>query len=122
MAGSSGQMRKILLPLVLLATISTYSDEPKTVTGWVSDAHCKAAHVGGKNPDCVRKCVKGGADVGHPEWEAQDMVLIVDGTDEVLTIANPDALKGHEAKHVTLSVDRTENRIHVTKVVSADAP
>jgi hypothetical protein len=113
---------KIFATALLLAALTTAAAETteKTVTGWVSDAHCGVAHVGGKNPSCVAKCVKGGAHIGHPEWKAQDMILVVDGSQELVVIANPDALTGHEAKHVTVAGTMKEDRLHVTSVKAAE--
>jgi hypothetical protein len=101
---------------------STQADDTKTYTGWVSDAHCGAAHVGGKNADCVRKCVKGGAHVGHPEWTPQAMVLVLDETNEVVVISNPEKLAGHEAEHVKVTARVGEDqRIEVLEFVPVES-
>ncbi|HKR65351.1 MAG TPA: hypothetical protein VJZ00_16585, partial [Thermoanaerobaculia bacterium] len=78
---------------------------------------CGAEHVGGKGADCVRKCVKGGAHIGHPEWEAQAMVLVVDKTEQILVIDNPELLAGREAQHVTLKAETNGDHLRVLEVV-----
>ena len=106
-------MRKnIFLAAAVLAfcLASTQADDTKTYTGWVSDAMCGASHVGGKNAECVRKCVKGGAHVGHPEWTAQAMVLVLDDTNDVVVISNPEKLAGHEAEHVKVTARVGEDK------------
>jgi hypothetical protein len=40
----------------------------------------------------VRKCLKGGARVGHPEWKPQRMVFVADARDEIFVVANSEAL------------------------------
>lgn len=79
---------------------------------------CGAEHVGGANASCVKKCLKGGADAGHPEWAAQAMVLVLDDSQKVLTVKNPEALSGREAKHVVVDVVAEEDgAIRVVRVV-----
>jgi len=96
---------------------SAQADDTKTYTGWISDAMCGAEHVGGKNAECVRKCVKGGAHVGHPEWTAQAMVLVLDDTNDVVVISNPEKLEGLEAEHVKVTAKVAENKsIEVVEV------
>jgi hypothetical protein len=106
---------------LLFTFAATTADDVKTYSGWVSDANCGTAHVGGKNPDCVRKCIKGGAHVGHPEWTAQAMVLVVDETNEILVIDNQDALAGHEAEHVQVKAVPGEAS-HIKVLELLDAP
>ena len=101
----------VALPLVLACA---HAQQPNVVKGWVSDAMCAAEHVGGANPSCVKKCLTGGAAVGHPEWEAQAMVLVVDGTNQILTVDNPALLAGHEAQLVTV-----EGKVSGTHIVIA---
>ena len=113
-------MKFIAVASLLVLACSTTTPPPKKTTsyrGWVSDANCGAAHVGGKNPSCVRKCLKGGAHVGHPEWTAQAMVLVLDGDERIVTIANPEALLGREAEHVTVEGVLEGDTLRVTSVV-----
>jgi hypothetical protein len=113
--------------LAAAALLFTFAAAPaddsnvKTYSGWVSDANCGTSHVGGKNPDCVRKCIKGGAHIGHPEWTAQAMVLVVDETNEILVIDNQDALAGHEAEHVQVKAVAGEAS-HIKVLELLDAP
>ena len=90
--------------------------ETVQLKGWVSDAHCTTSHVGGKNPSCVKKCVKGGADIGHPEWEAQAMVLVEDETNKVIVIADAATLSGFDSKHVTITGQFDGEKFQVEKV------
>jgi hypothetical protein len=87
------------------------------ISGWVSDAMCGAEHVGGKNASCVTKCLKGGAAVGHPEWEAQAMVLVVDGSERILVVDNPDTLISRAAQHVRVRGTVAGDHLHVDQVL-----
>ncbi len=39
--------------------------------GWISDESCGTQHTKPGRGDCVQKCWRGGASVGHPEWKPQ---------------------------------------------------
>jgi hypothetical protein len=107
-----------LAAAALLALACATHQSAPVITGWVSDASCGAAHVGGKNPSCVVKCAKGGAHVGHPEWTPQPLVIVEDGSGKLLVIDNPESVTGLEAQHVKihgrvhdgdrLAIDRVE--------------
>ena len=53
--------------------------------------------------DCVLKCLRGGAQIGHPEWKAQRMVLVTDKGQKIWVVENPEALKGYEGRHVNIT-------------------
>lgn len=84
---------------------------PKSVkvAGWISDSQCGADH-GSKGPDasCVAKCIKGGA----------KPVFVDDAKNDVWTIDNPDAVKGHYGHHITLTgtEDVATKQVHITGV------
>ena len=44
------------------------------------------------------------------------MVVVTDGDQKILTVDNPDALKGHEGHHVAVSGHVTGDGIHVMSV------
>ena len=111
-------MRRAIGLVLLFAFAACAHTRQQTVSGWVSDAHCTVAHVGGKGADCVRKCIKGGAHIGHPEWTPQAMVLVVDGTESVLVVNNPETLTGHEATHVTVKGRVDGDRIQVSELLA----
>jgi hypothetical protein len=104
---------------VVLFTLSCASGSgpAKTISGWVSDASCGAAHVGGKNPECVTKCLKGGAHIGHPEWTAQAMVIVVDGSESLMVVDNPEKLTGREAQHVIVRAKVAGDHMRVVEVL-----
>ena len=93
-------MRKVLL--ICLAYVSLFAlsamafddmGKSATVNGWVSDSKCgvKGANAGARGlhqevPRCGDK-----------------MVVVTDGDQKVLTVDNPDALKGHEGHHVAVT-------------------
>ena len=89
--------------LLQVAIAASAKSKPITVTGWVSDESCGALHTKPGGEDCVLKCLKGGAHVGHPEWKPQRMVFVTDEGHKIWVVVNPKALKGFEGKHVTIT-------------------
>jgi hypothetical protein len=104
----------LLLQVAIAASAKTKSI---TVNGWVSDEGCGALHTKPGGEDCVLKCLRGGAHVGHPEWKPQRMVFVTDEGQKIWVVVNPKALKGLEGKHVTITgyLHAVSKRIRVTK-------
>jgi hypothetical protein len=91
-------MRKFLFVLAALALVSllataSFAGDAATVNGWISDSKCgvKGAHEGAA--ECTKKCLDAGA----------KMVVVTDKDQKVLTVSNPEALKGHEGHHVAVT-------------------
>ena len=101
-------MRKVLctifaLSLVCFIAMPMFAADAQTVNGWVTDSKCgvKGAHAGAE--ECTKKCLEAGA----------KMVVVTDGDQKILTVANPDALKGHEGHHVAVTGHVEGDSIHV---------
>ena len=103
-------MKKVLLiclavSFVLALSALALDDMGKstTVNGWVTDAKCgaKGANAGGEA--CTKKCLAAG----------EKMVFVTDKDQKVLTVDNPDALKGHEGHHVAATGSVKGDSIHV---------
>ena len=100
--------QSIAAAILLFAAMSVaFAAEGKNVawTGWVNDAKC-----GSKvNASCARKCIGAG--------EARVFVNDVDKS--VLSVANQDALKGHEGQHVKIegSVDGSTLTVSSVSVI-----
>lgn len=115
-------MKKLILSILaacLVLSASAVGREKRvTVTGWVSDEHCGARHTKPGGEDCVKKCMRGGASVGHPEWKPQRMVFVTYEEKKIWVVENPDALKGHEGHHVKIAgrVNAARNSVHVAEV------
>ncbi|HYM00916.1 MAG TPA: hypothetical protein VEZ90_18305 [Blastocatellia bacterium] len=92
-----------LSPVRALASRGSARRKPVSISGWISDSACGAAHARPGGADCVRKCIAGGASIGHPEWKPQKMVLVDDSKGDIWTVENPDALKGDEGLHVKVT-------------------
>jgi len=77
-----------------------------TVNGWVVDDKCgaKGAHAGAE--ECTKKCLAAGA----------KMVVVTDGDNKVLSVENPDALKGHEGHHVAVTGTMGKDSVKVESV------
>lgn len=81
-------------------------DKESSVNGWISDAKCGAKGANAGAEACTKKCIAGG----------EKMVVVTDSDQKILAVENPDALKGHEGHHVTVSGHVTGDSIHVMSV------
>src|SRR5512147_3051066 len=105
-------MRKLLPILACLALFSVVAfASDNGMTGYIVDSKCgaKAAHEG--NEACTKKCLEAGA----------KPVFVDDNTKEVLNISNPDAIKGHEGHHVTITGAVENGSVKVENVEMAAA-
>jgi hypothetical protein len=101
-------MRKFLFAVAALALVSliataAFAGDATTVNGWVSDSKCGAKGANAGAADCTKKCIKEGA----------AMVVVTDTDQKVLTVDNPDALKGHEGHHIAVTGHVDGDKIHV---------
>jgi hypothetical protein len=89
--------------------------------GWISDEACAAEHTKPGRADCVQKCWRGGAAVGHPEWKPQRAVFVADDDQAIWIVDNPEAVKDFPAAHVVLAgqFDSAKKTIHVEKITPA---
>jgi hypothetical protein len=107
-------MKKLLLMVCALAFMASgsFAKGPKTtkVSGWVSNEKCGAKDS--QNADCTKKCVGNGS----------KLVIVSDKDKNVLNVDNPDALKGHEGHHVTVTGKTDNGTLHVDKVEMTKEP
>jgi hypothetical protein len=110
----------LICALVALGSVSA-QQKNASWTGWISDEACAAEHTKPGRADCVQKCWRGGASVGHPEWKPQRAVLVSDGDKTVWIIENPEAVKDFPAEHVAVTgqSDSAKKTIHVEKIAPA---
>jgi hypothetical protein len=89
--------------------------------GWISDESCGALHTKPGRADCVQKCWRGGASVGHPEWKPQRAVFVADDDHAIWIVENPEAVRDFPAAHVALAgqFDSAKKTIRVEKVTPA---
>lgn len=106
-----------------LAALASSSAQQKNAprAGWISDEACGAQHTKPGRADCVQKCWRGGASVGHPEWKTQRAVFVADADQAIWIIENPEAVKDFPAVHVLLAgqFDSSKKIVHVEKVTPA---
>src|SRR4029077_9123357 len=86
--------------------------------GWISDESCGTQHTKPGRADCVLKCWRGGASVGHPEWKPQRAALVPDDDQGIWIVENPEAVRNFPAAHVVLAgkFDSAKKTIHVQKI------
>jgi hypothetical protein len=107
MKNGSNAVFCVALAAMSLAPLSAFA-ATVTLNGWVSDSKCGVAHgAKGPDPDCVSKCIQGGA-----------KPVFVDAAGKVWAIDDPDAVKGHYGHHVSVvaTVDETKKAVHIEKV------
>jgi hypothetical protein len=109
--------------LLLLACCAIPAQSDQRGEKWiavVSDSACGAEHSPGGHADCIRKCVRGGAAIGHPEWKPQELVLVRASDRSVWGVDNPSSLTGFEGQRVRVNVevDAKGRRVHVVKVIA----
>lgn len=117
---------RIVFPLLLpcgLALLGSVSAQQKSAsrTGWISDESCGAEHTKPGRADCVQKCWRGGASVGHPEWKPQRAVFVADGDQAIWIVENPEAVREFPAAHVLLAgnFDSAKKTVRVEKITPA---
>ncbi len=103
-------MRKLLMLCLALSfffalTALAFDEMGKstTVNGWVTDDKCGAKGASAAAEACTKKCLEKGA----------KMVIVTDQDQKVLTVENPDALKGHEGHHIAATGHVMGDSIHV---------
>ncbi len=104
-------MKKSVLILVAASLVSlvgvlAYAADSATVNGYVSDSMCGAKGANAGHADCMNKCLSKGA----------KYVIVTDSDKKVLTVDNPDALKGHEGHHIAATGEVTGDSIHIDSV------
>ena len=103
-------MRKLLafslaVCFVFALSAMAFDDMGKsaTVNGWVVDDKCGAKGANAGAEACTKKCLAAGA----------KLVIVTDKDSKVLTVDNPDALKGHEGHHIAATGSIKDDSIHV---------
>ena len=104
-------MKKLLLILIvaslmLFIVVLASAADSATVNGYVSDSMCGAKGAKDGHTDCMNKCLSKGA----------TYVIVTDADKQVLTVDNPDALKGHEGHHVAATGEVTGGSIHIDSI------
>src|SRR5271154_5958777 len=103
-------MKKVLMScaavLVFMVVMASAADKTATVNGYVSDSMCGAKGASASHAACMTKCMGKGATA----------VIVTDGDSKVVNVDNPDALKGHEGHHVSVTGAMTGDSIHVDSV------
>jgi len=118
-----GRIVFVFLRVCGLVALGSVSAQPENLSraGWISDEGCGAQHAKPGRADCVQKCWRGGASVGHPEWKPQRAVFIADGDQAIWIIENPEAVRNFPAAHVLLAgdLDAAKKTVHVERITPA---
>jgi hypothetical protein len=98
--------------------LGAVSAQKKDAPGWISDESCGTQHTKPGRADCVQKCWRGGASVGHPEWKPQRAVFVADDDQGIWIVENPETVRDFPAVHVLVTgkFDSAKKTIHVEKI------
>ena len=112
----------LIVGALLAAGAASTQQSEASKAGWISDEACAAEHTKPGRADCVEKCWRGGASVGHPEWKPQRAVFVADDDRTIWIVDNPEAVKKFPAAHVTLNgkFDTAKKNVHVDKIAAAE--
>jgi type 1 fimbria pilin len=105
-------MKKVLISfaavsvMFLMIAVASAADKTTTVNGYVSDSNCGAKGANASHAACMTKCLGKGAKA----------VIVTDSDQKVVTVDNPDVLKGHEGHHVAVTGELTGDSIHIENV------
>jgi hypothetical protein len=97
-------MKKYLLFLVFLFSLTVYAADKGTWTGYISDAHCGAKGNNDGHADCARKCIKDG----------YAPVFVVG--EKVYTISDPKKVSKYIGEKVTITGTITGEAIDIEKI------
>jgi hypothetical protein len=112
----------LLLACCLIALQSVWARQTDASrAGWISDEGCGAQHTKLGGADCIQKCWRGGASVGHPEWKPQRAVFVADDDKVIWVVENFEAVRKFPGAHVTLAgkFDSSKKTVRVEKIAAA---
>jgi len=114
----------VIAATILLSGLARCQEAAVAKAGWISDESCAALHTKPGRADCVEKCWRGGASVGHPEWKPQRAVFLADESGAIWIIENPQAVKKFPAAHVMVAgkFDPTKKTVHVENIEALKKP
>lgn len=117
--GRIGFTLSMFLALIAFGPVSAQQADASR-TGWISDESCGKEHTKPGRADCVEKCWRGGASIGHPEWKPQRAVFVADSDQGIWIVENPEAVKKFPAVHVKLvgKFDSAKKTIYVETITA----
>lgn len=99
-------MKKVALVIGLMLLATTLAVAADSWTGYISDSKCGVKGNAADHAACAEKCIGKGASA----------VLVTDGDNKVVNIANQDAVKGHAGHHVKVTGKLEGDSLTVDKV------
>ena len=104
-------MKKVLMicaavSVLFFVVAMASAGDAATVSGYVSDSMCGAKGANASHAACMTQCMGKGAQA----------VIVSDADQKVITVDNPDAVKGHEGHHVSVTGAMNGSSIHIDSV------
>ncbi|MBV9762909.1 MAG: hypothetical protein JO340_20280 [Acidobacteriaceae bacterium] len=104
-------MKKLLFASILTASLCSFGAFADEMTGYISDAHCGAAHSSPSdaNTACIKKCLGGGSD---PVLVSNGKVIKIDG-------ASKDKAVAHAGENVTVNGTMDGDTLKIDSIQAA---
>ena len=104
-------MKKFAFGCVFGVSLFSFAATADQMTGYVSDAHCGAAHSSpsAANTKCIDKCLKGGS----------DPVLVSDGKVMKIDDSSKDKAKAYAGKNVTIDGSMDGDMVKISSISEA---
>ena len=100
----------LLFSLANVAAAKEAKMKSTTIKGWVSESKCGMKGNNAAHEACTKKCIEGGASP-----------VLIEG-DKMLTIDNPEAVKGHEGHYIKVKGTVDGDKVHIMEVAMLKAP
>lgn len=104
-------MKKLIFASIMAASLCSFGAWADTMTGYISESHCGAAHSSptAANTACVKKCLGGGS----------DPVLVSDGKVIKIDAASKDQAVAHAGENVTISGTMNGDALKIDSIEKA---
>ncbi len=104
-------MKKLLFASILTMSFCSVSVFADDITGYISDAHCGAAHnaPSAASTACINKCLKGGS----------DPVLVKDGKVMTFDSASKDKAQAHAGENVKIDGTMSGDVVTISSIEKA---
>jgi hypothetical protein len=104
-------MKKLVFASILAGSLCSFGAFADTMSGYISDAHCGAAHnsPSDANTACIKKCLGGGS----------DPVLVSNGKVIKIDSASRDKAAGFAGQNVTVNGSMDGDTLKIESIEAA---
>lgn len=104
-------MKKLIFASIMAASLGSFGAFADEMTGYISDAHCGAAHSSpsAANTACIKKCLGGGS----------DPVLVSNGKVIKIDASSKDKAVAHAGENVTINGTMDGDSLKIDSIETA---